>query len=390
MVKNKIVYALLLAGAIIGVTFLGSGNLGPAQADTSSSMGLNEQVSALEQEVLSKTYPEDPLPVRVSRLEDNIIPKQKLSWQDKPLPDRINHLVSIIPISAPTVVRNQRSAPLSSLGATPETKHVPTVTSQPNTVVQSPEEQRFEQAKQQRRKDMALVYIGYIASVTQNVSRSWQASRSPAQGTLLVTKVKVSVDGNGKLIAYEVVTRSASSQEDRSIEELMLKASFPPLPAGLERLELFWTFMSDGSLNILEYTESPEADKYNMELLGVTFKANGVYRMPGNTKPVKDVDYGPYMADLQRRIKRAWFPPKGFESKRVVTTFKIHRGGELSDLQIDQTSGVVIADQAALKAVENASPFRPLPEGGKDEVDIQFVFDYNVYSGGGHGSFRSF
>ncbi|HEY9714649.1 MAG TPA: energy transducer TonB, partial [Chroococcales cyanobacterium] len=103
-----------------------------------------------------------------------------------------------------------------------------------------------------------------------------------------------------------------------------------------------------------------------------------------------DVDFGPYMADLQRRIKRAWFPPKGNESKRVVVVFKVHRGGELSNLRLDKSSGVAIADQAALKAVENAAPFRPLPAGASDDVDIQFTFDYNVFSGGGHGTFRSF
>ncbi len=103
-----------------------------------------------------------------------------------------------------------------------------------------------------------------------------------------------------------------------------------------------------------------------------------------------DVDFGPYMADLQRRIKRAWFPPKGNESKRVVVQFKVHKGGELSNLRIDHSSGLAIADQAALKAVENAAPFRPLPPGASDDVDIQFTFDYNVFGGGGHGVFRSF
>ncbi len=103
-----------------------------------------------------------------------------------------------------------------------------------------------------------------------------------------------------------------------------------------------------------------------------------------------DVDFGPYMADLQRRIKRAWFPPKGNESKRVVVVFKVHKGGELSHLRLDHSSGVAIADQAALKAVENAAPFRPLPAGAPDDVDIQFTFDYNVFSGGGRGVFRQF
>ncbi len=104
----------------------------------------------------------------------------------------------------------------------------------------------------------------------------------------------------------------------------------------------------------------------------------------------KDVDFGPYMADLQRRIKRAWFPPKGQESRRVVVIFKIHSDGSLSHLRLDHTSGMAIADQAALKAVENAAPFRPLPSGAPTDVDIQFTFDYNVFGGGGRGTFRQF
>jgi TonB family protein len=97
-----------------------------------------------------------------------------------------------------------------------------------------------------------------------------------------------------------------------------------------------------------------------------------------------------YMSDLQRRIKRAWFPPKGYESKRIEIAFTIHRGGELSNLRLDHSCGVAVADQACLKAVENAAPFRPLPPDSSEEAAIEFVFDYNLYSGGGHGTFRTF
>lgn len=103
-----------------------------------------------------------------------------------------------------------------------------------------------------------------------------------------------------------------------------------------------------------------------------------------------DVDFGPYMADLQRRIKKCWFPPRGNESKRVVVVFKVHTDGTLSDLRIDKGSGVPVADQAALKAVNDAAPFRPLPSGAPSDVDIQFTFDYNVFGGGGTGRFRQF
>lgn len=107
-------------------------------------------------------------------------------------------------------------------------------------------------------------------------------------------------------------------------------------------------------------------------------------------KARKDVDFGPYMAELQRRIKRVWFPPKIARSKRVQVIFKVHRNGEMSNLRLANSSGLTAADEAALKAIEAAAPFHPLPVGAPADVDIEFTFDYNVFNGGGSGSFRGF
>jgi hypothetical protein len=41
-----------------------------------------------------------------------------------------------------------------------------------------------------------------------------------------------------------------------------------------------------------------------------------------------------YYADLGRRIKLAWFPPKGNEDKRVIVIFRVNQGGEMSNLRI--------------------------------------------------------
>lgn len=95
----------------------------------------------------------------------------------------------------------------------------------------------------------------------------------------------------------------------------------------------------------------------------------------------KDVDFGPYMASLQRRIKRAWFPPKGDESRKITVLYKINTDGTIADLRIDHSSGVVAADEAALAAVKNAAPMDHLPDGSPAVVDIQFTFDYNVFNG---------
>lgn len=95
---------------------------------------------------------------------------------------------------------------------------------------------------------------------------------------------------------------------------------------------------------------------------------------------IKEPDFGPYMRELQRRIKLNWNPPKGNESKRVVLLFKIAKSGRMLSCRVLKSSGLPAADQAALRAVELTAPFRPLPVEFKGQsIDIQFTFDYNVF-----------
>jgi TonB family protein len=97
---------------------------------------------------------------------------------------------------------------------------------------------------------------------------------------------------------------------------------------------------------------------------------------------LKDIDYGPYMADLQKRIKRAWFPPKGSETVRVTVQFKLFSGGTIGPVKVVRSGNLPLVDAAALQAVKNAEPFQHLPDGSPDCVEIQFTFDYNVFDKG--------
>lgn len=90
-------------------------------------------------------------------------------------------------------------------------------------------------------------------------------------------------------------------------------------------------------------------------------------------------EFGPYMANLQRTIRKHWFPPKDQQSKRVKVIFTIHTNGKMTNLKITRSSGSAIADQAALKAVRTAAPFRHLPKYSPASVDVEFTFDYNVF-----------
>ncbi len=100
---------------------------------------------------------------------------------------------------------------------------------------------------------------------------------------------------------------------------------------------------------------------------------------------IREPDFGPYMRDLQRRIKMNWDPPKGNESKRVVLLFKIAKDGRLLSCSVYKSSGLPNADNAALNAVKLTAPFRPLPVDFKgSSIDIQFTFDYNVFGASGY------
>jgi TonB family protein len=92
-----------------------------------------------------------------------------------------------------------------------------------------------------------------------------------------------------------------------------------------------------------------------------------------------DVDFGPYMAKLQRQIKDEWFPPKSAETTKVKVKFKVYKDGRMAYLRILERGPDQATDDAALLAVEHAAPsFKALPEGSPRDVDIEFRFDYNV------------
>ena len=132
-------------------------------------------------------------------------------------------------------------------------------------------------------------------------------------------------------------------------------------------------FTNDMLKRVEEKSSTPSLNKEEVSQTGnISISYNG-------TKG--DFDSTPYLADLRRRIKRGWFPPRGQESKRVKVIFKITSDGKLEALRIAGSSGRALADKAALDAVQNAAPFRPLPAGATQSADVTFTFDYNLFSG---------
>jgi TonB family protein len=80
-----------------------------------------------------------------------------------------------------------------------------------------------------------------------------------------------------------------------------------------------------------------------------------------------DFKFGYYIDQLLSAIDSKWVrPPLGNDVKAVIS-FRIQKDGSLTDLQVAQSSGYNSFDLAALRAVQNASPFAPLPRAYRND-----------------------
>lgn len=164
---------------------------------------------------------------------------------------------------------------------------------------------------------------------------------------------------------------------------IALMCFFTPLYVFAEESEeFFYRTVPKQKVNLMQGMYIPQGDYSSPEKKQKKVTSEIVEQ--ANSRPgidaIKEPDFGPYMRDLQRRIKRNWNPPKGNESKRVVLLFRVGKDGKLLSYSIHKSSGSTKVDQAALDALKLTSPFRPLPpEFTGDFVDIQFTFDYNVF-----------
>lgn len=91
-----------------------------------------------------------------------------------------------------------------------------------------------------------------------------------------------------------------------------------------------------------------------------------------------NIDFQPFMNELQIKIKEVWFPPRGNEGHHAIVAFKVSKDGYASDIKFIKHASTAAADDAALKALRNATPLPKLPAGAPDKVDVEFSFTYNV------------
>ncbi len=196
-----------------------------------------------------------------------------------------------------------------------------------------------------RKQVQGTDFTAYFESAITKIKTHWNASETASKPVAMGFHIAKT----GEIQDLEVVEESGSSAFDSGAKQALQSAKhLGALPATLKEKLWAWAVF----------------DGKNKEILvGVP----------------QDIDYGPYMSAMQKKIKDGWNPPKSHRSKRVTVQFKVVRSGQMSAFKVTGSSGTAAADNAALKAAQNANPLPRLPRGSPPDVDIQFTFDPSSY-----------
>jgi periplasmic protein TonB len=95
-------------------------------------------------------------------------------------------------------------------------------------------------------------------------------------------------------------------------------------------------------------------------------------------------EYDFYLALVQSKIERNFRPPPGMRGQAMaMISFTIEKDGAISGISLALSSGNLLIDQSAERAVRAAGRFPPLPpQYEKGELGINFEFVVNPATGG--------
>ncbi|HXH84932.1 MAG TPA: energy transducer TonB, partial [Candidatus Tectomicrobia bacterium] len=85
------------------------------------------------------------------------------------------------------------------------------------------------------------------------------------------------------------------------------------------------------------------------------------------TLNVTDFPFAYYLRQVQGKITERW-EGRALAGRQPVAVFEIQRNGQITGLAIERSSGNTYYDQLALRAIAEAAPFPPLPDGFPGQV----------------------
>jgi protein TonB len=150
-----------------------------------------------------------------------------------------------------------------------------------------------------------------------------------------------------------------------------------PLQIPAEKKDKKGTKPAETEKPALKKTETPKPTSTSgaggKELVGQA----GTLRLAGG-----GFEYDFYLAVVQSKIEQNFRPPPGLRSQNVATVaFSIQKSGQVTGVALAKSSGNLLIDQAAVRAIRAAGMFPPLPpQYDKGQLDIYFEFVVNPAS----------
>lgn len=128
--------------------------------------------------------------------------------------------------------------------------------------------------------------------------------------------------------------------------------------------------------------EQPSAATTPVQPAQPTNQPTGVQTMPVRSSPAPQRDYGWLAETLRDRIEELKrYPPMARMNNwqgKVVLKFVVREDGTVENLEVVQSSGHAVLDEAAMETIRRASPL-PLKHAlGKPRVTFQFPISYTL------------
>jgi periplasmic protein TonB len=179
------------------------------------------------------------------------------------------------------------------------------------------------------------------------------------------------------------LTRSQPKPEEKApeaipIPEKGLKAKPKPKPVVSESHRKPETQTEMEASNVVPFGQGgPVSGPYG------TFSAGGAKGGFGFSGGGGDFGsrYAWYVRVVQQKVSENWLhnevDPRISNAQRVYVTFDIGRGGQPTNVRIEQSSGAPSLDQSAVRALQRIDTFGPLPGDYQgNRVSVEFWFDY--------------
>jgi TonB family protein len=134
--------------------------------------------------------------------------------------------------------------------------------------------------------------------------------------------------------------------------------------------------LSDAIRNVQKYSQGESLQNV---------QGNGDFG-PSIQFDTKGVEFGPWLRRFVAQIRRNWFVPYAAMSLRghVVLSFKVHKDGTITDLQVMKPSAIDAFTKSAFNAIKSSDPTVPLPLEFPDEnAPFIVTFYFNEAPPGG-------